>query len=100
MTTLRSLTEHRRIRVLQSHEALPAMLWTVLIAGGVITVAAFCFFGVQNFRFHLLQVTVLTFLISLILVAIADVDRPYQGNVEVSPAGFEFALHTFASEPQ
>jgi hypothetical protein len=100
MTTLRSLTEHRRIRVLQSHEALPAMLWTVLIAGGVITVAAFCFFGVQNFRFHLLQVTVLTFLISLILVAIADVDRPYQGNVKVSPAGFDFALHTFAREPQ
>lgn len=43
MSTLRALTEHRRIRILQSHEMLPPILWVVLIAGGVITVAACCF---------------------------------------------------------
>ncbi len=95
MTTLRNLTEHRRIRVLQSQEMLPGILWLVLIAGGIITVAAACFFGVPNFRFHLLQIVVLSFLISLVLVAIADIDRPYQGDVRVSPEGFVFALHTF-----
>jgi hypothetical protein len=98
--TLQRLTEHRRIRVLQSHEMLPAILWMVLIAGGIITVAAACFFGVPNFRFHLLQIVVLSFLISLVLVAIADIDRPYQGDVKVSPEGFEFALRTFADEGQ
>jgi hypothetical protein len=98
MATLRNLTEHRRIRILQSHEMLPGILWMVLIAGGIITVAAACFFGVPNFRFHLLQIVVLSFLISLVLVAIADIDRPYQGNVKVSPDGFVFALHTFADE--
>lgn len=98
MATLRSLTEHRRIRIMQSHEHLPGILWLVLIAGGIITVAASCFFGVPSFRFHLLQVIVLSFLISLVLVAIADIDRPYQGDVKVSPEGFEFALHTFASQ--
>jgi hypothetical protein len=98
MATLRNLTEHRRIRILQSHEMLPGILWLVLIAGGIITVAAACFFGVPNFRFHLLQIVVLSFLISLVLVAIADIDRPYQGNVKVSPDGFVFALHTFADE--
>jgi len=97
MSTLRNLTEHRRIRVVQSQEMLPGILWAVLIAGGIITVVAACFFGVSNFRFHLLQVVVLSFLISLILVAIADIDRPYQGDVKVSSAGFEFALHTITS---
>ena len=97
LSTLRSLTEHRRIRIMQSREMLPVILWVVLIAGGVITVAASCFFGVPNFRFHLLQVIVLSFLISLVLVAIADIDRPYQGNVKVSPTGFEFALRTFSN---
>jgi hypothetical protein len=95
MSTLASLTEHRRIRIMQSQEMLPGILWLVLIAGGIITVAAACFFGVPNFRFHLLQVVVLSFLISLVLVAIADIDRPYQGNVRVNAAGFEFALETF-----
>jgi hypothetical protein len=94
------MTEHRRIRVMQSRESLPAILWAVLIAGGVITVAAACFFGVHNFRFHLLQVTVLSFLIALVLVAIADIDRPDQGEVRVMPSGFEFALQTFGPAPQ
>ncbi len=100
VSTLRNLTEHRRIRIMQSQEELPGILWAVLVAGGVITVAASCFFGVQNFRFHLMQVIVLSFLISLILVAIADIDSPYQGDVKVSPAGFEFALHTFSEDGQ
>jgi hypothetical protein len=91
MSTLQSLTEHRRIRIMQSRERLPSILWTVLIAGGVITVTAACFFGVPNFRFHLLQVMVLSFLISLVLVAIADIDRPYQGDVRVLPTGLEFS---------
>jgi Ca2+/H+ antiporter len=99
MEELRGLTQYRRLRALQSREHLPGILWTVLIAGGIITVAASCFFGVTNFRFHLLQVLVLTFLISLVLVAIADIDRPYQGLVKVQPEGFVFALRTVHQKP-
>ena len=97
MEELRGLTQYRRIRVMQGREQLPDILWAVLIAGGIITVSSACFFGVNNFRFHLLQVLVLSFLISLVLVAIADIDRPYQGLVRVEPQGFESAaraLHT------
>ena len=95
MEELRLLTEYRRIRMMQSREGLPGILQAVLIAGGIITVCAACFFGVPNFRFHVLQVTVLSFLISLVLVAIYDIDQPYQGGVVVSPSGFEMALSTF-----
>jgi hypothetical protein len=95
MEELRMLTEFRRIRLMHSREELPGILRTVLIAGGIITVAACCFFGVSNFRFHVLQVMVLSFLISLVLVAIADLDRPYQGNDVVQPTGFIMALQTF-----
>ncbi len=94
---LRMLTEYRRTRMMQAREGLPAILWAVLIAGGVITVAASCFFGVPSFRFHVLQVVVLTFLIALVLVAINDIDRPYQGVVTVQPEGFSFSLETFNS---
>jgi hypothetical protein len=97
MEELRMLTEYRRLRIMQSREGLPGILWAVLIAGGVITVAASCFFGVPSFRFHILQVAVLSFLISLVLVAIADIDRPYQGPVRVQPEGFMYSLQTFKS---
>src|SRR5450755_1309788 len=95
---LRMLTEYRRIRLMHSREELPGILRMVLIAGGIITVAAACFFGVPSFRFHVLQVVVLTFLLSLVLVAIADIDRPYQGPVRVVPQGFRYAQRTFAQE--
>jgi len=98
MEELRLPTEYRRIRIMQSREELPAILWAVLIAGGVITVAAACFFGVPNFRFHVLQVAVLSFLISLVLVAIADIDRPYQGAVTVQPEGFSFSRERIGSQ--
>ena len=96
MEELRLLTEYRRIRLMHSREELPGILRAVLIAGGIITVAAACFFGVPSFRFHVLQVAVLTFLLSLVLVAIADIDRPYQGSVRVEPQGFRLAQKTFA----
>jgi len=95
---LRLLTQYRRIRALNGREELPAILWAVLIAGGVITVAASCFFGVPSFRFHLLQVIVLSLLIALVLVAIADIDRPYQGVVKVQPEGFRYALQTLGND--
>jgi len=98
MEELRMLTEYRRVRIMQSREGLPAILWAVLIVGGVITVSAACFFGVPSFRFHVLQVAVLSLLISLVLVAIADVDRPYQGALTVQPEGFSFTREIVGSQ--
>jgi len=95
---LRMLTEYRRIRVMHSREELPGILRAVLVVGGIIAVASACFFGVPSFKFHVLQVAVLSFLISLVLVAIAEIDRPYQGYVVVQPTGFELAARTFQSQ--
>ena len=99
MEELRALTQHRRIRAMQVREALPGILWAVLVAGGIITVASACFFGVPNFRFHLLQVLMLSFLVALVLVAIADIDQPYQGAVRIAPEGFAFAAGSLHNQP-
>ncbi|MFI5116467.1 MAG: hypothetical protein ACHP8B_07180 [Terriglobales bacterium] len=99
MEELRLLTQYRRLRAVQVREGLPGIFWAVLVAGGIITVASACFFGVPNFRFHLLQVIVLSFLIALVLVAIADIDQPYQGELTVAPQGFRFAARTLHNLP-
>jgi hypothetical protein len=99
MEELRGLTQYRRIRATQVREALPGILWAVLIAGGIITVVSACFFGVPDFRFHLLQVLMLSFLIALVLVAIADIDQPYQGEVRVEAQGFKFAADSLHNQP-
>jgi hypothetical protein len=56
-------------------------------------------FGIDNFMLHAVQVVSLTLLLALILVAIADIDRPFQGVVHVHPRGFERAREAFAQHP-
>jgi hypothetical protein len=99
LSELTGMTEHRRIRLLQSRQHLPAMLWAVLIVGGLVTVGSTCLFHVQNFKLHVVQVFEISFLLSLMLVAIASINRPYQGDVHVSPEAFQYALDTM-NEPQ
>jgi len=99
LTEIDNMTEHRRVRQLQSQSKLPGILWVVLIVGGIITMLSACMFGIDNFRLHCLQVVSLTLLLSLILVAIADIDRPFQGAVHVHPRGFERARDTLAHLP-
>ena len=96
LTELTKVTDYRRLRELQSKSKLPAILWTVLIVGGVLTTMSSCLFGTDNLKLHAIQVFSLSFLLSLALVAIADIDRPFRGSVHVKPVGFEHARDSFA----
>ena len=89
---LGKLTEYRRARLLQSAERLPAVLWCVLLAGGILTISSSCMFGAESSRLHGLQVFAFSILIALCLVSIADIDRPFQGAVHVSDLAFDRAL--------
>ncbi len=95
MDEISSIAEHRRIRQLQADTTLPAVLWIVLITGGVLTLLSACLFGSLNPWLHVMQVVTLALMLSLSLVAIADVNRPFQGAVHVTPKGFENALRIF-----
>lgn len=88
---LSTLTEHRQIRQLEITSKLPGILWCVLIIGGVLTIISGCMFGQDNTLLHSIQVFALSLLIALALVAIADIDRPFQGGVHVSDHAFRRA---------
>jgi hypothetical protein len=91
LSELSALTEHRRTRLLQSASRLPDVLWWVLIVGGVVTIASSSMFGSENSILHGLQVFAFSLLVSLVLVAIADIDRPFQGSVHVGEFAFRRA---------
>jgi Protein of unknown function (DUF4239) len=91
---LSRMTEYRRLRQLQVISDLPGILWAVLISGAVVTIVSSCLFGGADLRLHFIQVGALALLVSLILLAIADINRPFQGAVHVQPLGFERARGT------
>ena len=94
MIELSSMTEHRRIRLLESRTKMPDILWGVLVMGGMITIASSCLIGSENVALHFVLIISLSLLISLALVAIGDIDRPFQGSVHVTPTAFQQAEDT------
>jgi len=91
LSELDSLSQHRLTRLLQSTTRLPTVLWSVLLVGGVLTIVSACTFGFENRKLQALQIFALSFLISLSLVAIADIHRPFQGLIRVGDRAFQRA---------
>jgi hypothetical protein len=98
ITELSALTMHRQTRLLQSASHLPAILWCVLLAGGALTIVSVSMFGSSKFKFHALQVFSLTLLITLSMLAIADINQPFRGWVCVSKYAFEREQTNMRSE--
>ena len=94
-SALTQLSEHRRLRQIESRMKLPGILWAVLVVGGIVVIGSACLFGCRNFALHFIHVFVLSFLLSLVLVSVAEIDRPFQGPVHVQPDAFVFAEQTF-----
>ena len=91
ISELSNLTEHRRTRLLQSQTHIPSVLWCVLIVGGIVTVGSACMFGSASPGLHGFQVFVFSLLVTLVLLAIADINRPFMGSVHVSVLAFQRA---------
>lgn len=91
-SALITLSEHRRTRILQVVDKLPAIFWAVLIVGGVVTILSAATFGARTPVLHAFQVTSFTLLITLVLLAIGDVNRPFQGWIHIDSYAFVRAL--------
>lgn len=88
ISELSALTEHRRTRLLQSRYRLPTIFWGVLLVGALLTIASASMFGSANPGLHVLQVFSFTLLITLVLLAISDVNQPFRGWVHVDDYPF------------
>ena len=86
------LSERRNLREQELQIRLPGILWLLLVAGAAATVGSSCLLGNDNKWLHYCQVLALTFVVAVTLAAIADLARPFEGAVSVTPAPFERAL--------
>jgi hypothetical protein len=97
LQVVHDLGDARRERLLRANEGLPAILWVVLVMGGVVTVGFTYLFGLRNTRVHILMVAALALTIALVLFTIGALDYPFRGDVRVGPDAFESVLERFAS---
>jgi hypothetical protein len=91
ITLVQGLDDNRELRLLESHQGVPFILWVILVGGGVLTVSFGFFFGMKAPWLHRLSIVSLTVLIVLILYTIHLIEYPFTSDVRVSPAAFESA---------
>jgi hypothetical protein len=99
LSELSILTQHRRTRLLNNRYELPGIFWCVLFVGGVLTIFSVAIFGARQPRIHMVQVISLTLLLTLLMLAIADIDKPFRGWVHVEDYAFRRALQTMREVP-
>jgi hypothetical protein len=89
------LADARRARMVEAEEGIPAVLWAVLVCGGVITVGFTYLFGLENTWSHRLMVAAVAGLIALVLFTVGSLEYPFSGGARVGPEAFELVLRGF-----
>jgi hypothetical protein len=89
------LADARRMRLVAAEEGVPAVLWSVLIFGGVAAVGFTYLFGLQNTWAHRLMVVTLAAVIGLVLFTIGAMEHPFSGGARIGTEAFDLVLERF-----
>jgi hypothetical protein len=89
------LADARRTRLVQAEEGMPAVLWVVLIAAGIVVVGFAYLFGLENTGAQALMVVSLAGVIALVLFTIGALEHPFSGGARIGPEAFELVLNRF-----
>ncbi len=89
------LADARRTRLVAAEESIPAVLWVVLVAGGVVAVGFTYLFGLEHTESHALMVASLAGVIALVLFTIGVLDHPFSGGARIEPSAFDLVLNRF-----
>ena len=89
MRAYNHMLETRRLRMDAMLIRLPGTLWFVILIGAAIFLASTFFFKVCDIRLHIIQATLLSIFIGLVLTLIVAFDRPFHGELGIGPEPYE-----------
>lgn len=91
------LRDAREERILAAETTIPAIVWFVLLLGGILTVAYGSFLGAPSLRMHLAMSSLLAVSGVLVLVLIFALGNPFRGDLRIPAAPFEQGLVRMAA---
>ncbi len=89
------LADARRMRLVAAEESMPAVLWVVLVVGGMVVVGFAYLFGMEHTGAHALMVVALAGVIALALFTIGAMEHPFSGGARIGTEAFELVLNRF-----
>jgi uncharacterized integral membrane protein len=90
-----TLSDARRMRLVAAQEGIPAVLWAVLIFGGMAAVGFTYLFGLESTWAHRLMVVTLAAVIGLVLFTVGAMEYPFSGGARIGTGAFELILERF-----
>jgi hypothetical protein len=86
------LNQNRAIRLLYASKGLPPILWFVLGVLAAMIIVFSYFVGMENARLHVWAVGALTACLAFTMFTTVTLDRPFGGELRVTPEAFEMVL--------
>ena len=86
------LIEWRRQRLEAVEYAVPNTLWSVVVIGALLSIAASYVFSMESFWVHAAMTSLLAAMIGLLVFFILVTDLPYRGQVSVTPEAYRLVL--------
>jgi len=83
------MIEARRMRLDAVETRLPGVMWIVIVVGAVISLLSALFFPVHDERIQRIQVALLSMFIGIVIFMIIALDRPYHGDLGLTPRPYE-----------
>jgi hypothetical protein len=87
----------RRARLTMDTGGINEIMWVVLIAGAMVTIAFTYLFGFEQPIMQQLMIGGLSLLIGLVLFLVLALDYPFRGSIAVGPDAFKALLEAFAA---
>src|SRR5215469_1794958 len=91
------LTRSSRLSAVPGH--VPGAVWWVVVLGAAITTGYTYLFGYQNFAMHMVMTGTLAATLALVVVLIIDLDRPFRGEISVTPEPFIMTQQSWSHVP-
>jgi Protein of unknown function (DUF4239) len=98
--SLDSLSSQRAVRLESNVAALPDVLWFGLVLGAVVTIFFCLVLHMENVYLHATMTALLTGLIATSIWMILMINHPFAGDISVSTAAFQHAIHVIDSLPR
>jgi hypothetical protein len=98
--SLDDLSTLRAIRLQSNVAALPVVLWFGLVFGAVVTIFFCLVLHMENVQLHAAMTALLTGLIATSIWMILMINHPFAGDIHVSTAAFQHAIHVIESLPR
>jgi hypothetical protein len=83
------MVETRRMRLDAVEIRLPGVWWVVILLGAVVGMLSTYYFPVKDPRLHRTLVGLLSAFIGLVMMLVLALDRPFRGDLGLSPAPYE-----------